>query len=326
MKNVCIIGYGAIGPIHAAAIAKVENAKFYAVCDNNPKKIEKCKQKYDVLAYSDIDEMLCDKNIHSVHICLPHYLHFEVAKKALAAGKEVVLEKPVTMTKQEFDELLTLENSDKICIVLQNRLNPGIVKLKEIVDSGKLGKIKTVKGILTWCRDAQYYAQDAWRGKYATEGGGVLINQAVHTLDFFSYVTGSVQEVRAQQANFSISEIEVEDTMSAYMKFENGVTGIFFATNAYGTSSNPVFEVVFENGKARYTDGKLFVGEELEAEDSKAEIGKVDWGAGHAALIKRYYDCGEYFSPHDVKNTMYTMFAIYESAKSANAQAITVEG
>ena len=112
MKNICIIGYGAIGPVHAAAIEKVENARLYAVCDNNPKKIEKCKQKYDVVEYKDIDEMLCDVNIHSVHICLPYYLHFEVIKKALAKGKEVVVEKPVTMTKAEFDELLTLKNAD----------------------------------------------------------------------------------------------------------------------------------------------------------------------------------------------------------------------
>lgn len=316
MKNICIIGYGAIGPVHADAIEKADNAKLYAVCDINPEKIKICKEKYDVIGYTNIDEMLCDENIQSVHICTPHYLHFEMIKKALAAGKDVVVEKPVTMTKAEFDELLTLENADRVCVVLQNRLNPAVAKLKEITQKGELGKIKGAKGILTWSRDAEYYAQDEWRGKYKTEGGGVLINQAVHTLDYFSYIAGGVDSVRAQMANFSIGEIEVEDTVSVSLKLTNGTKGVFFATNAFVMDSAPVFEILFEKGVAKYTEGKLFLNGEVVAEDSKPEIGKAYWGSGHAALIKRFYDCGKYFSLNEVKNTMYTMFAIYESAQN----------
>ena len=324
MKNVCIIGYGAIGPVHADAIEKTENARLYAVCDTNPQKVEICKEKYDVVGYTDIDEMLQDENIQSVHICTPHYLHFDMIKKSLAAGKDVVVEKPVTMTRSEFDELLTLENADKVCVVLQNRLNPAVSKLKEIAENGEFGKITGAKGVLTWSRDAEYYAQDEWRGKYKTEGGGVLINQAVHTLDYFSYIAGGADSVKAQMANFSIDEIEVEDTVSASLKLKNGTKGVFFATNAYSTDSAPVFEVLFENGKAEYTDGKLFVDGKVIAEDSKPEIGKAYWGMGHIALIKRFYDSGEYFSLNDVKNTMYTMFAMYESAQ-CNAKTIDVE-
>ena len=315
MKNVCIIGYGAIGPIHADAIKQTENARLYAVCDINPEKIEACKQKYDVLGYTDIDEMLKDKNIHSVHSCTPHYLHFEIIKKALAAGKDVVVEKPVAMTKAEFDELLTLENADKVCVVLQNRLNPTVTKLKELVQKGEMGEITGAKGVLTWSRDAEYYARDEWRGKYKTEGGGVLINQAIHTLDYFNYVAGGVSLVKAHMTNFSIDEIEVEDTVSAILKLKNGKKGVLFATNAYSTDSAPVFEVLFEKGRAEYTDGKLFLNGNVVAEDSTPETGKAYWGTGHFALIKRFYDSGEYFSLDDVKNTIYTMFAMYESAQ-----------
>lgn len=324
MKNVCVIGYGAIGPVHTDAIVKTESAKLYAVCDINPQKIELCKEKCDVVGYTDIDEMLCDENIHSVHICTPHYLHFEMIKKSLAAGKDVVVEKPVTMTKAEFDELLTLENADKVCVVLQNRLNPAVAKLKDIAEKGELGKIKGAKGILTWSRYAEYYAQDEWRGKYKTEGGGVLINQAVHTLDYFSYIAGGVDSVKAQMTNFSIDEIEVEDTVSASLKLKNGTKGVFFATNAYVVDSAPVFEVLFENGVAKYTEGKLLIDGNAVAEDSKPEIGKAYWGTGHIALIKRYYDSGEYFSLDDVKNTMYTMFAMYESA-NCNAKNTEIQ-
>lgn len=313
MKNVCIAGFGAIGPVHAKALETTDNANFYAVCEPNPERAAAAGVKI----YTGFDKMLRDENIHSVHICTPHYLHFEMIKKALAAGKEVVCEKPVTMTEEEFRQLLALRNSEKICVVLQNRLNPCVEKLKEL--SGSLGKIIAVKGILTWLRTQDYYNRDEWRGKWATEGGGVLINQAVHTLDLMGYVCGSIRSVRAQMTTLALDGIEVEDTFSARLDF-GSFPGIFFATNAYGASSAPQLEVVCEKGFARYIDSKLYVNDELAAEDCKPTIGKADWGSGHTLLIKKYYDGGEFFSPHDIKNTMHAMFAMYESAKNGGAE------
>ena len=318
MKNVCITGYGAIGPVHAAAISKTENAKLYAVCDIDKSRIESCQSEWgDIKGYTDFDEMLLDKDIDSVHICTPHYLHFEMIKKALAKGKTVVSEKPITMTNDEFTELLKTENSDKVCCVLQNRLNACVVKLKEIVKSGKYGKIITVKSVVTWHRDSDYYAQASWRGKKSTEGGGVLINQSVHTLDLMSYVIGDIKNVKAHMTNFSVDNIEVEDTFAAYLGFKDGINGIFFATNAYGINSDPNMEIVFENGIARYEYGKLFVNDELVEENSKPTLGKAYWGSGHENLMRNYYDRNEYFAPKDVENTMRTMFAMYDSAENA---------
>lgn len=320
MKNVCVVGYGAIGPIHAAALEKTQNARFYAVCDNNPERIDVCKEKYDVISYSDFDEMLLDKNIDSVHICTPHYLHFEMIKKALAAGKKVLCEKPVVMTKAEFNDLLCLDGTEHMCISLQNRLNPCFLRLKEIIKNEELGAIKSVKGIVTWRRTKEYYLQDSWRGKWATEGGGVLINQAVHTLDYLCDICGEVDFVKANMMNYSLPEIEVEDTCTAYMKFKNGVTGLFLASNANGGNSPVDFEVRFEKGVARYNDARLYVNGELIAEDSKPSIGKEYWGIGHEALIKNCYDFNNCIFVNDVKNTMDTMFAIYESAESGGKE------
>ena len=117
MKNVCIVGYGAIGPIHADAIVKTQNANFYAVCDIDPKAVKNCLQKHSVIVYNDFDEMLCDTNIDSVHICTPHYLHYEMIEKALNAGKSVVCEKPIVMTEQELEKLYDLPQNDRICVV-----------------------------------------------------------------------------------------------------------------------------------------------------------------------------------------------------------------
>ena len=124
MKNICIVGYGNIGPVHADALKNVQNAKLYAVCDINPERIERCQKEYDVIGYTDFNEMLKDDNIDGVHICTPHYLHYEMILAALKAGKSVVSEKPVVMTREQFDDLLQTEGSDKICLVFQNRLNP----------------------------------------------------------------------------------------------------------------------------------------------------------------------------------------------------------
>ena len=321
MKNVCIVGYGAIGPVHAKALEAVEQAKFYAVCDVDAEKRSLCREKYDVKEYDDFDRMLQDEQIDSVHICTPHYLHFEMIKKALAAGKNVVTEKPVTMTREEYEELLRLDAEGKVCVVLQNRLNPCVEKLRAMVQSGELGAVKAVKAVLTWHRDKAYYDSGAWRGHWETEGGCLLINQAVHTLDFFHYLIGDVKSVKANMFNYSLENvIEAEDTLAAYLNFGEGAKGIFFATNAYGINSAPLFEIVFESGTVRYMDKKLFLDGQVLAEDAAPVIGKAYWGSGHARLLKRYYDEHKYFSVFDAENTMKTMFAMYESAKNGGRE------
>ena len=315
MKQVCIVGYGAIGPVHAAALENVANANLYALCDIDPDKRKRCTEKYSVVEYADFDKMLEDNNIDTVHICTPHYLHFPMIKKALAAGKDVVVEKPLTMTKEEFIALQKLDGADRVCVVLQNRLNPGIVRLKELIDNHELGEVKAAKAMLTWHRDQAYYESADWRGKWATEGGGLMINQAIHTLDFFSYLLGNVKNVKAQMCNYTLDGIiEVEDTCSAVLEMESGVRGVFFATNGYPENSNPLFEVTFEKGIARYIDKQLWINGQLVVKDSEDFAGKAYWGNGHAGLLKRYYDDHEYFTVTDAANTMETLFGMYESA------------
>lgn len=314
-KKVCIAGYGAIGPVHAKALEDVDQAVLYAVCDIQESRRRLCTETYPVVAYEDFDRMLEDTAIDSVHICTPHYLHFEMIKKALEAGKDVVVEKPATMTRAQFTALKELKGAERICMVLQNRLNPSVQKMKELVQSGELGAVLGAKGILTWHRDREYYESGSWRGRWETEGGGVLINQAVHTLDYFSYLLGNVESVRANMCNYSLEDvIEVEDTFTARLKLAGGVSGLFFATNAYAENSAPFFEILFEKGNARYMDGGLWVNRQPAARDTAPALGKAYWGSGHNRLLKLYYDENQYFGIADVENTMETMFAMYESA------------
>lgn len=317
MKKVCIVGYGAIGPIHGLALEKVEQARLYGVCDIDPERRRLCREKYGVKEYEDFDAMLQDPAVDSVHICTPHWLHYEMIRRALEAGKDVVTEKPVTRTRQEWNSLKALEGSDRVCVVLQNRLNPCILKLRELILEGSLGRAVAVRAVLTWSRDRAYYESGDWRGRWATEGGGLLINQAIHTLDFISYLLGDIRKVRTDMCNHTLEGvIEVEDTLSAHLELESGVKGVFFATNGYSENSAPFLEISFEKGMARYMDQKLWVNGCLAAEDAPAVAGKDYWGRGHERLLQRYYDQQTCFTLSDAENTMETMFAMYEDAVS----------
>ncbi len=324
MKKACIVGYGKIGPNHADAFKNIENAELYAVCDVKEERIKKCQERFDVVGYTDFDEMLKDENVDTVHICTPHYLHFEMIVKALKAGKEVISEKPVTMTREQFEELKKIPGADNICLVFQNRFNACAVKLKEIISGGELGKIKAARAVLTWNRTAEYYLEDEWRGKWATEGGDILINQTMHTLDLLGHLVSNISTVQANMMNYSLQDvIEVEDTFVARLGFANGVGGFFVATNCHPVNSSVDFEIVFEKGIARYANDCLMVNEEIIARDEIAVAGKKYWGASHTKLLKNYYDHGIYIHIKDVENTMYTLYSLYESAKE-NGKKINI--
>ena len=323
LKNVCIVGYGAVGAVHASSLMNIDEANLYAVCDIDEKRIALCKEKYDVVAYTDYSEMLEDENIDSVHICTPHYLHYEMVKLAHQKGKRVLCEKPVAITDGDFESLKNLPGVDKVALVFQNRLNNCVIRMKELLSSGDLGEIKGIRGLVTWYRSKEYYTNSLWRGKWSTEGGGVLINQTVHTLDLMGYLAGGFKSLKARMTNFSLSDvIEVEDTFVASLRMNNDAKAVFFATNSYSSNSSPDIEIVCENGKLHYTDGMLLVNGEIICKDSLVTGEKAYWGKGHEKLFYNLYALDEYFTVFDSENTMKTVYAMYESAKNEGKEII----
>lgn len=316
MKNVCIVGYGAIGPVHARAVSKIDCARVWAICDINASRADKGAAEYGAKAVYSFDECLEDEKIDVVHICTPHYLHFEMVTKALDAGKRVVVEKPVAMKKEEFCALLSKYDTSRVFPIVQNRTNASIEKLKEISDGGDVGKLLGVKGILTWFRDKRYYGSGTWRGTWEHEGGGVLINQAVHTLDLMTYFAGDAECVRANMSNKSLDGvIEVEDTVDAFIKFRSGARGVFYATNAYVENTPAQLEFVFEKKKFLYIDGRLISDGECICTDDSDFVGKKYWGNGHEKTIYDFYNDKTTLCVRDVKASMDALFAIYESAR-----------
>ena len=331
MKNACIVGYGAIGPVHAKAISSNENICLYAVCETNPDRAKKCTDAYsDVVVYNDFYQMLKDDNIDVVHICTPHYLHFEMAKASLEAGKDIVLEKPVTIEREDFKKLedICKNSNKKICIMLQNRTNPCIVKMKEVVDSGNY-KLTGIVANMAWKRDEEYYNQDEWRGSWKYEGGGLIINQAVHLVDMMVYFGGKVKEVYSNLARWNVTNIEVEDSANALIKFDSGVNGIFSASNCHSANAPFYLELQFEGMCLRYADNVLYQikGEDIQiiCRDSQAFEGKKYWGNGHTRVIDAYYNSLEggdstYSNLDDSKQAMEVVYTMYEQCNKLKGQ------
>ncbi|MBQ7793293.1 MAG: Gfo/Idh/MocA family oxidoreductase [Clostridia bacterium] len=333
MANVCIVGCGAIGPIHASAVEKAASATLCGVCDNDKERADALAKKHKVKAFYDFGEVLADKNIDSVHICTPHYLHKDMAIAAMQASKNVVLEKPAAMNNAEFSELLATreQTGSKVCLVFQNRTNGGVEKLKEIAESGEYGELLGIEGSLLWHRDEAYYKHDDWRGKWATEGGGLMINQAVHLVDLFSFLGGGIKSVRASiSTKYLNGVIEAEDTCDVLFGMQNGIRGCFYATNAYNSNKPMRIELQFEKALFRYADSRLYKitddACEVIASDNTDTLGKRYWGTGHQRVIGEFYyaleNGGDYISLEDGINSSRALFAVYESAKMNGKEII----
>lgn len=301
MKTV-IIGLGAISETHIAAIKHVGCSEICAVCDINQDKVDAAIAKIasdSVKGYTDYKEMIDTEKPDVVHVCTPHYLHRDMAVYALEAGCDVYLEKPAAMNASQANEIVEASErtGKKVCVSFQNRVIPTNAMAKEIVDDGRYGKLCGIRAEMTWSRGGAYYTESGWRGTWEKEGGGVLMNQSIHTLDLMYYLGGKVKDMEGSVAlRRNKGVIEVEDTAEATIWFESGVEGIFYATNCNFKDSSVQIELFFEQATLLLYRDTLYLvtGEGLEKlvdnHDYTGTEGKACWGNGHAMMMKRFYD------------------------------------
>lgn len=326
MLKIAVIGLGDISKIHIPVIQANECAELVAVCDLD----ESLKDNVvNVNFYSNYLEMIEKETLDCVHICLPHHLHYPATKACVEKGIHVFLEKPLARNAEEGLALVKLEEENKtikIGVSFQNRVNETVEKLREIIDSGEYGNVIGIKGLVTWFRPKAYYDVKPWRGKMEYAGGGVMINQSIHTLDLMQLVGGEINTIRGSIDNLVDHGYEVEDTASASIRFANGATGLFFATNAYATNSSVEFQVVLEKGEFTIKDGILTYadgsGKKVELmEDKKLSGSKFYYGASHAKLINQFYTCIEkdsqdYIHVKDAQVSMEMIHAICRSSET----------
>lgn len=327
-----IVGCGSIHRIHADALSENDNVNILWFVDIDEEKAKESAAEYGGKYTGDIDMVLEDESADVIHICTPHYLHSPMAIEALRSGKHVFLEKPLSISSKEADLIKeAVEISGKILTVcFQNRYNLTSQKAKEIIDSNSMGKILGVKGLVTWSRGPEYYTSSEWRGSFAREGGGVLINQSIHTLDLMQWLVGDLEYIEGKVSTRTLKDvIEVEDTAEATLFFKNGARGIFYATNSY-TSDSPIeLEIHLEKGKLRIADGQL-----TKLEDGKLEVlvdenadtapYKSYWGNSHAEIIADFYnnllsgELREIIPVEEAKKSIVMIEAIYRSSSTGN--------
>ncbi len=313
-----IIGCGVIGGVH---LEVCKNLKYdvVALCDIQEEKAKKYSEIFypNAKIYTDYKKMIEQVRPDVVHICTPHYLHKEMIVYALNNDINALCEKPLCINKAEIEEILKAEEKSKaqLGICLQNRYNSASVFAKKFVEEHK-----PVCGFgnMVWRRDKEYYQSADWRGKWATEGGGVMINQALHTLDLMQWLMGMPEYCTATTENFSLKdEIEVED--SAMASFIGNSNFTFFATNASYDGFSIEVNLIVDGKIMKITQNKVeFDGKAVAIETTERVLAKGCYGVGHEGLIQDFYSCvdkGEKFKidGKEASKVMKLIFAIYQS-------------
>ncbi|MFQ9153171.1 MAG: ROK family protein [Blautia sp.] len=251
--KIAIVGCGRISVSYADSFRRLadEIELVYAV-DKVPEKAKQFADEFGCAWTTDFDEIL-DKEIDVVHLCLPHFLHPVMAIKAMKAGINVLTEKPIAISLQDADRMLAVqkETGVKLGCIFQTRYTKSVEKLKEMIARGDFGKILTARSYLTWNRPLDYYDGSDWKGTWDKEGGGVLIDQAIHSIDRVRYMLGSdVEWIDGSIHNYAHKFVKVEDSADAAIQFKNGCLYNLFACNIYGDNSPINIEFIGEKGAA----------------------------------------------------------------------------
>jgi len=227
-----IIGTGMIARVHAAAIADMEGCVLHSVCGRSGNTARTWAESQGAMAFDDLDDFLSDPELDIVTICTPSGAHREPALAALAHGKHVICEKPLEVTTARVDEMIQAARSagKVLASVLNRRFTPAMDAFREAVGAGRFEKITSASCYVKWFRDQAYYDSAAWRGTWALDGGGALMNQAIHAVDALLHLAGPVRAVRADTACLAHENIEVEDIAVALLEFENGARGVIEAS------------------------------------------------------------------------------------------------
>lgn len=229
-----IIGCGMIANFHARAIADLRSAKLVACYDNFPAAADRLSETTGCRAYHKLDDLLADDQVDIVTIGTPSGAHMEPAIAAAAAGKHVVVEKPLEITLKRCDKIIAACKANRVMLstVFPSRFHQASLDLKAAIEGRRFGRLTMGDAYVKWYRTQQYYDSGQWRGTWQLDGGGALMNQAIHSVDLLSWLMGPVAEIRAQAATRAHKRIAVEDTAVATLRFKSGALGVIEATTA----------------------------------------------------------------------------------------------
>jgi len=254
-----IVGAGMICGYHAQAIKAMAHGTLGGIVDQSPERAAILAQKYETHAYTSLEQMLSDSSIDIVTIGTPSGAHFDPTMAAINAGKHVIVEKPLEVTTERIDAMMIAAEKKGVTLasVLNRRFHPAMNAFKHSVDSGRLGRLTSASIYVKWYREQAYYDSAAWRGTWALDGGGALMNQSIHTIDTLLYLAGPVKSVQANTACLAHKNIEVEDIAVAILEFANGARGVIEGSTCIWSKHGHPARVQLAG-----TEGSIFLADE----------------------------------------------------------------
>lgn len=265
-----IVGLGVISYRHAQSISDTEDAELIAASSRTEENREKFGKEFNVQMFADYEGMLKQDTIDAVSICTPSGTHLDFGIKAAEAGKHVIVDKPIEVSVERGQKLIDScrNNGVKLAVIYQNRYSDAVLKLKDAVDSGKIGKPVMVRGTVKWFRSQDYYSDSGWRGTLDLDGGGALINQSIHTIDLLLWILGDLNSVYGIKNTSTHKHIEAEDNLAATLQFASGTLGQFEASTSVVPSQPRMIEINGSKGTA-ILQGNEFI---LQTDDEETSL------------------------------------------------------
>lgn len=334
-----IVGCGMIANFHAKAIGDAAGARLVGATSRRSSEYEPFAEKYGCLGFESLQAMLADDEVHAVSICTPSGLHMDPAVEAARAGKHVIVEKPLEITTERCDKIIQAceESGVRLTVTFQSRFHQSSRLMKQAIDAGRFGKVTMGDAYVKWYRSQEYYDSGQWRGTWSLDGGGALMNQAIHSVDLLLWLMGPVKQVSAMTATMTHERIEVEDVAVANLKFANGALGVIEATTTAFPGALKRIEIAGSHGSAVLEEEDIkfwqFADETAEDETIRKEMdGKTESGGGaadpsaidhhgHTMLFEEVVAAITENRPsildgHEGRRSVELICAIYESAKT----------
>jgi predicted dehydrogenase len=328
-------GCGDVSAVHFEAVAKLDGATLVAVCDADPGRLAAAMASYGVPGFADHLSLIDTVRPDVVHICTPHDQHASLASDCLERGVNVIVEKPLAHTLAEGARLVDAASagSAKIAVCFQNRYNATSQAMHALRQSGELGAVVGASATVLWQRTAEYYENRPWRGTWAGGGGGLMMNQAIHTVDLLQWLVGEVVAVSGNASTrFLGGAIEVEDTADFVAEHANGARSAFYATLANAFNAPVTLDVVTEKAvlslrddlTVTYADGRIDVVPERKSDSG----GRSYWGVSHELLINDFYARLHepepfWISPAEAEKSLRIIKDVYRQSYPESAEAVS---
>jgi predicted dehydrogenase len=259
-----IVGPGKVARLHAQAIKEIPGSTLSGICSRSLERAKTFGAEFGATGYDDVTTMVNEERLDLVIICTPHPNHLQPVLEAVDAGAHVLVEKPLASTLEDCDAMIGAARNAgrRLGVISQRRWYPPVIRVRNAIGHGKIGKpVLATIHMLGW-RDEAYYQSDPWRGSWEMEGGGVMVNQAPHQLDLLCWLMGPIEEVYGQWANLNHPYIEVEDTALAIVKFRSGALGNIVLSNSQKPGIYGKVHIHGENGAsvgAQTEGGAMFI-------------------------------------------------------------------